>query len=179
MNIVQGNTVHNVALSVVMLVGLAGCDGTEQVDNSAETQESVEQSAGDQQPLGHVVEFDDFTVQANVVRAHVLPEAMTQRYGIEPESDLVLLNLVVLDNRQDQAAVPADLTVKHENLSGHGETIDMRAVEADGHVSYFGTVDASGQRNFEFIIEAQPEGADEPLHMTFNVQLEAFELDED
>lgn len=162
-----------------MIAVLAGCDRDEQtVDSSAENQAPVSESATDQRPLEHVSEFDGFTLRANVSRTDVLPDAMARRYGIEPESDLVLINLVVLENRPNRqpAPVSADVSVQHESLSGHREAIDMRAVEADGHVSYIGTLDASGQRTYQLHIEAQPEGTDEPLHMMFEVQLEAFDI---
>ena len=59
----------------------------------------------------------------------------------------------------------------YENLVGHEIEIDLRQVEANGDVSYIGTLDTSGQLVFRFVMEAQPEGADEPLQTEFEVQL--------
>jgi hypothetical protein len=182
MTTMQRNKIHCVALSIVMIaimVVLTGCDRPEQTDGLAEnqTQEPVGQPAVDQRPLEHVSEFDDFTLRANVSRTDVLPDDMARQYGIEPGPDLVLLNLVILEKRPDQQPVPvtAEVSVHHESLSGHHEAIDMRVVEADGHVSYIGTLDTSAQRFFQIIVEAQPAGTDEPLQMSFEVRLEAFD----
>lgn len=167
------------ALAMAMLAVLANCDRNEQTAAYSKNQASVGQPAGGQQPLGHSIDSDGFTLRANLSRTDDLPDAMAQKYGIEPESDLFLLNLVVLEQRPDQqpVSVAARVSAKHEGLSGHGQTIDMRVVEADGYVSYIGTLDASAQRAFEFHIEAQPAGTEHSLHMTFKVQLEAFEVE--
>ncbi len=183
MNSMQRKKVQSVAISiamVAMLIVLAGCEQTDQTFDSPENGASVDQSAGDQRPLEHMIDFNGFTLRANVSRTDVLPEAMARKYGIEPASDLFLLNLVILENRPDRQPDPvsAEVSAHHESLSGHAEAIDMREVETDGHVSYIGILDASAQRFFQLVIEAQPAGTDKPLHMTFEVQLEAFETDD-
>jgi hypothetical protein len=170
-----------VALSIVMLAMiavLAGCDRAEHATDSSGNRAPVGQSTGDQSPLGHVVEFDRFTLRANVGRTDILSDAMARRYGIEPAPDLVLLNVVILENRPDRqhASVSADVRAQHESLIGHAQAIEMRAIEADGHISYVGTLDASGERAFQLVIEAQPQGVDEPLRMNFEVLLDAFDV---
>jgi hypothetical protein len=92
---------------------------------------------------------------------------------------IVLRQCVVLENRPDPEVVPvsAEVSAQYESLIGHVEVIDMRAVEADGFVSYIGTLDASGQRFFRFVIEAQPAGTDQPLRMNFEVQLDALDIE--
>jgi hypothetical protein len=186
MNTMQRNKIQRVARPVTLSIGmiaviavLAGCERAERTVDSAENQAHVDQPAGDEQPLGQVTEFDDFTLRANVSRTKLLPEAMARQYGIEREPDLVLLTLVVLENRPDPEVVPvsAEVSAQYESLIGHVEVIDMRAVEADGFVSYIGTLDASGQRFFRFVIEAQPAGTDQPLRMNFEVQLDALDIE--
>lgn len=179
MKIMQRIKVLKVALCIAMIALMAGCDRAEQTAESDDDQASG-QSAGDQQPLSHVVEFDDFTLRANVSRTDLLPDTMARKYGIEPEPDHFMLNLVIMENRPDRqpVAVSGKVSAEHESLTGHGEVIDMRAVEADGHVSYIGTLDASSQRIFQLAIDVQPEGSDQPLHMNFEVQLQAFESGE-
>jgi hypothetical protein len=180
MNVMQRNKIQNMALSIAMIVMLAilsGCELPEQAGTSTESQVPVGQSDEGRQPLGHVIEFDGFTLRANVLRTDILPEAVARQYGIEPEPDVFLLNVVILENLPDRqpAPVPAEVSAQHKGLSGHGESIDMRAVEADGHVSYIGRLNASAQDHFQLIIDAQPAGTDEMLKMTFEVHLEAFE----
>ena len=123
------------------------------------------------------MDFDRFTLRANVGRADVLSDAAAREYGIEPEAGLILLNLVVLENGDNAQSTPveAQVRVQQESLSGHTSSVDMRAVESNGHVSYIGTMEASGERVLQLLIEALPEGADQPMRMNFEVRLEAFE----
>ena len=185
MNAMRRNTFQSVALPVrlsiplmAVIAVLAGCERAEQT-RPTESQAQVDHPVGDERPLGQVAEFDGFTLRANVTRTELLPDAMAQKYGIEAEPDLVLLNLVILENRPDRQPVPvsAELSVHHESLIGHEEVIEMRAVEADGYVSYIGTLDASSQRVFQLVIEAQPAGTDQPLEMDFEVQLDSLDIE--
>lgn len=177
MNTMQTNKIRSVALAIAMIAVLAGCDRDGQTVESAGNQASVDQTAGGEQPLGHVVEFDGYTLRANISRSTFLPEEMAQKYGIEPDDDVVLLNLVILENRPDLPPVPvaAEVSAQHETLIGHAETIEMRAIESDGYVSYIGMLDTSTERLFQIVIKAQPVGTDQPLQMDFEVRLEAFE----
>jgi hypothetical protein len=182
MNTMQRIRIHSVTLfiaTIAVMAVLAGCDRAEQIDDPADSQPQspAGQPADGQRPLEHVVEFDGYTLRANVSPTDVLPGDMAREYGIEPEPDLVLLNLVILKNQPDRQPTPVsgEVSAQHESLIGHVETIDMRAVETDGHVSYIGTLDASGQRLFQLVIEAQPAGIDQPLQMNFEVQLEAVD----
>ncbi|MFO7705107.1 MAG: DUF4426 domain-containing protein [Halopseudomonas sp.] len=174
MNRLQRNTFQGVALTAVLSIALlAGCDQAEQSVDSTETQAPVDQLQGDDRPLGHVAEFDDFTLRANVSPTERLPAAMAEQHGIEADPDLVMLNVVILEKRPDGRPVPVSAAVSahYESLVGQDTVIDMRAAEADGLVSYIGTLDSSAQRVFRFVIEVQPEGTDQPLQTDFEVQL--------
>lgn len=177
-------------LSFVLLAAfstLPGCQRTEETNSksgeqsavAADSQSAIAQPDGADLPLGDVAEFDGFTLRANLSPTEFLSDAMAQRYGIEAGPDLALLNLVVMQKRADQqpAAVSAEVSAQFETLIGHVEVIDMRKAEADGHVSYIGTLDTSSQRVFRFTIEAQPAEADEPLRMNFEVQLPTANTD--
>lgn len=199
MNIMQSNKIQSITLTIALMLVLAilaGCERDEETVDTTETQPPADQPAEGQRPeqpaqdqrraaqpaeehgpLEHTIESDGFTLRANIGRTEDLPETMARQYGIERGSDLVLLNVVVLDNQSEDQPVPvsADVSANVESLSGHAQTIDMQLVESDGHVSYIGTLDASSERSFQLHIEAQPEGAGQPLHMQFDVNLEAFE----
>jgi hypothetical protein len=181
MNSMRRNKVPGFALpgilAMALMAMLAGCERGEQTTRSAERQAQDNQPAADELPLGQVEEFDGFTLRANVSPTESLPEAMARQYGIESGPNLALLNLVILEARPDQqpVPVPAELNVQYESLIGHAQVIDMREAEADGYVSYIGTLDASTQRIFRIAIEAQPAGADEPLRMHFEVQLDTLQ----
>lgn len=170
----QRNTFHSAALTALLSIALlAGCDQTEQTVDSTENQAPVEPVQGDDRPLGHVAEFDNFTLRANVSPTERLPAAMAEQHGIEADPDRVMLNVVILEKRADgqPVPVPAAVSAHYESLVGQDTVIDMRAAEADGLVSYIGTLDASAQRIFRFVIEAQPEGTDQPLETNFDVEL--------
>ena len=192
MNTIQKSKTGNVALSIVMIAVmavLAGCERDEQTADQVDTAAPVTQSSesqrrtedqrqsNDQRPLEHAVEFDGFTLRTNVSRTDALPEAMARRYEIEPDANRVLLNVVIMENQPNQQAAPVagEVSARHETLSGHRENIDMRAIEVDGHVSYIGTLDASTQRMFQLVIEALPEGSEQPLEMDFEVRLDTLE----
>ena len=179
MNIRHRNRDLRVALPGMLCMALmAGCERTGQSTESAVGQPEGDQGAADERPLGQVTEFDGFTLRANLSRTEFLPDDMARKYGIDPALNLALLNLVILEKRPDQQSVtvPAEVKVQYENLVGHSEVIDMRAVEEDGYVSYIGTLDASTHRVYRLAIEAMPAGADEPLRMNFEVQLETLDI---
>jgi hypothetical protein len=193
MNTIQGNKLYSAARSAALPIALmfvvamlAGCERAEQSADSTETPAQVDQSTADatpsvdeavpqggERPLGDVAEFEDYTLRASVSPTELLPASMASQYGIETAPNLLLLNVVVLEKRPDQQPVPvsAELSAHYESLVGHKQDIDMRAVEADGLVSYIGTFDASAQHVFRFVIEAQPAGADQPLPLNFEVLL--------
>lgn len=177
MNTLQKNRIPSAALAAMLTLALvallAGCEGSEQTVDSTANQTNVDQPGEDEQPLGDVAEFDGFTLRANLSPTEHLPDEMAQLYGIEADPSLVMLNVVILEKRAEQQSIPvsAELSAHYESLTGHATDIDMRAVEANDSVSYIGTLDTSTQRVFQFVIEAQPEGTDQPLQMNFEVQL--------
>ncbi|WP_404417544.1 DUF4426 domain-containing protein [Marinospirillum sp.] len=177
MNTLQKNRVPGVALTTMLAMALvallAGCNGSEQTADSSDNQTNVDQSGGDEQPLGDVAEFDGFTLRANVSPTEYLSDAMAQQHGIEADPSLVMLNVVILEKRPEQrpVTVSGELSVFYESLTGRDTDIDMRSVKTNDGISYIGTLDTSEQRFFAFVIEAQPEGTDEPLQMNFEVQL--------
>lgn len=157
-----------------LIVAFSACNKLQQTVDSAKEPVNTGEPAEVDQPLGHVVEFNDFTLRANVSRASVLNDAMAQKYDIAVRPDLAVLNLVILKNnaKPAEATVQAQVSAKHENLLGHTEDITMKPIETDGYISYVGTIDASSQRVFQLIISAVPEGTEQPLQMNFDVQLD-------
>lgn len=177
MNINHTTCALRIMLSIVMfaiIAVLAGCERTEQTAITDGELEPVGQPAKEQKPLGQVMEFEGFTLRANVIRADFLSETMIEQYGIEPQPNLALLNLVILDNQSEQqpATVRAEVTAQQQNLLDHINVIEMRLVEADGYVSYIGTLEAGAQRIFQLTIKAQPADTDQLLEMNFEVRLD-------
>lgn len=177
MNNYINTTARMVTLPIAILAIVAvltGCDRAGQGVDAARENPSVGQPAGPDKPLGQVMEFDSFTLRANVSRADVLSDDMARQHRIEANPDLALLNLVIQDNQSDRqsATVEAAVTVQYQTLLGQIEVVEMRPVEADGYISYIGTLDASSQRIFKLTIKAQPNGTEKMLEMDFDVQLD-------
>lgn len=151
----------------------AGCTPADRATPASDGEVRLGQPVANEQPLGQVTEFDGFTLRANVSPSDFLPDTIASRYGIQTGPDLSVLNLVVLQTTQEGPSVPvrADVSAHYESLIGHATTVDMRAVEADGQVSYIGTFDTSGQRVFRFVIQVVPQGAEQALEVNFEVQL--------
>lgn len=171
MNTMQRNKYQSVALTAMLSIALiSGCEQAEQTVDLNENQAHVDQP---ERPLGHVAEFEGFTIRANVSPTEFLPDAMIRQHDIEAGPDIVQLNVVILEKRPDGqlVAVSAQLSAHYENDAGKVEVIDMRAVKANGLVSYMSTLDTSTQQVFRFFIEALPEGTDQPLKTNFEVKL--------
>lgn len=163
------------AIAILALIAvLVGCDSAKQSPDSGEDHAPVGQSDEAHEPLSQVVEFENFNLQVNVARTDFLDGETAERYDIDPAPDHAMLNLVILENHSDgePKTVSAAVTVQYQTRIGQIETIEMRSVEADGYISYIGTLDASSQRAFNLSIEVQPEGTDEPLHTDFEVELD-------
>lgn len=160
-------------LVLVLLAALVGCDGADQPAGPAETLTPVDPPDTDGQALKHVAEFDDFTFHLSATRADFLHDSLAQRYEVEADPDHAMLSLVIRKTTSGGQAetVMADVSAEYENLIGQLVTVEMRLIEADGYVSYIGTLDASEQSTYNLAIEAQPEGADEPFQMDFELDL--------
>lgn len=157
-----------------MIAVLAGCGQPEQIVDQAGQSAPVDTSSENQQPLGHVMEFDGYTLRANVIRTDDLDEIMAQQYGVATDPEHALLSLVILEKQPNQqpSTVWAEVTVRNISLVGRQESIEMRPIETLGDVSFAGILDASSQRIFKLDITAQPEGTDEQLQMEFEVRLD-------
>ena len=178
MNSMQKYTAPGITLTAILLVALvallASCEKSGQAAESSADRINIDQQDEREQPLGDVAEFEGFTIRANVIPTGHLPDAMAQKYGVEADPDLFLLNVLILENQPEQqqpVPVPGELSAYYEGLTGRSTDIDMREVRANDRVSYIGTLDTSTQRIFQIVIKAQTENADQPLHMSFEVQI--------
>ncbi len=177
MNTMQRKKFKSVGLTTILFASLtvlmAGCDEAEQTADSTENQSQINQLKENELLLGHVAEFDNFTLRANVSPTEFLPDTMLQEHGIEARQNLIQLNVVILEKLKDHRLVPVSAKLKayYENQVGNIRDIDMRVFKVNDSISYMGMLDVSVQHIFRFFIEAQPEGIDEPLEMNFKVKL--------
>ena len=124
------------------------------------------------QPQVHVVKFGAYTLRANAIQCNVLPTSMARQHGIECATDRGVLNLAILERKPDgrDVTVPAEVSVRQENLLGQSEAIKMRAIEENGSVSYLGTFGFASRRNFRFAISARPVASDKALTIKFEAR---------
>jgi len=123
-------------------------------------------------PPVHVSEFGRYTLRANVVRSEVLSASTAKRHGIERASDRAVLNLVILERQgKRQVTLPARVTASTHNLIGQSEAIEMRAIKANGRVSYVGTFGFAPLRNFRITMTQLPVGTNEQLEIEFEDRL--------
>lgn len=162
---------------VALLAVVVGCNPAgppgDATDHEPDLPTPDQGMAAGQGPLQQIADFDRFTLQASVGRASMLSDDMAQRYDLEKQDGMIMINLVILEDQQGRQPVPvaAEVRVQRESLSGHVETVDMRAAEANGFVSYIGTLDPGSQRLLTLIVEVMPEGTDEWLAMRFESEL--------
>lgn len=179
MDIVKNTRYSSVALAALLSTALlAGCDQTEQPEPGEQNANITENQAdmdlqGQERPLGHVEEFDDYSLLGSLTPTDRLPASMLQEHNIEAGAERLLFNASVYEKLPDGQLEPvaADVKVVYENLVGHEVEVDLRRTVANGDVSYIGTLDSSGQLVFRFAMEALPEGSNEPLQTEFEVQL--------
>lgn len=156
-----------IAFLGLLISTMSGCDRGEEAKVTSAEAEKVDPAL----PQGKVAKFDQYTLRVNAVPSNTLPEASVEQYEIEPASDIGLLNVVVLERQADGKDQPvrAEVSARHEDLTGLTEMIEIRSVEADGYVSYVGTFALEPQDHFQFTVEAKPEGSEK----TYTVELDA------
>jgi hypothetical protein len=116
----------------------------------------------------HVVEGGAYTLRANAVHSDELPSSTASQHGIERAADRGVLNVVVLERRDGrQRPVRAQVHAARFNLLGQEEPIEMRAVEANGRVSYLGSFGFGPLRNMLFRVTATPAGSSDALTVEF------------
>lgn len=126
--------------------------------------------SGRASPAMHVSEFGRYTLHANAISSEFLPATTAKQHGIDQASDRGILNLVILERQgKRQVTVRAKVTASKVNQLGQREEIEMRAIEANGRVSYLGTFGFAPLHNFRFTITVLPAGAGagEPLKIEF------------
>jgi hypothetical protein len=162
-------------LLVLALGGLAGLSLTACGDRSATSAEgSGIEAASVDSSRGHVVEMDDYTLQANVIPSTFLSDEIAQRYSLERSDDRGMVNLVVTRGgvlAQGAPSVHAEVSVDLSNLIGQTQVVEMNEIVANKEISYIGFFDAApDQEVFRFAIRAAPEASDTVLTMEFEDQ---------
>ena len=84
-----------------------------------------------------------------------------------------MLNITVLKNVADQPGIPviARVTASGTNLTGQRREIDIREIQdKEGAIYYIGELPVHNLETYNFLLEVRPEGASDPLVITFQQQ---------
>ncbi|HEX5737776.1 MAG TPA: DUF4426 domain-containing protein [Hydrogenophaga sp.] len=125
----------------------------------------------------HVVQEGTFTLRSSVVNSETLPEETAQRHGITPGPHTAVLNVVVLkDIDGEQWPVAANVSVTRTTLAGVQRDIELRAVEAQGRVSYLGSFDFVPREVLDFAITARIDPASPVLRLNYRERMNPTQL---
>lgn len=137
-------------LSALLLTGLLA------LSLSAEAQQSQD--------------FGDYVVHYNTLNTNLIPPQVAQGYGIKRSSSRVLLNVTILKKVMDTPGTPVNARVvaSATNLTGQRRDIEIREIkDTEGAIYYLGEFPVHNMETFNFVVEATPQGEEEPLTVKF------------
>ena len=124
-------------------------------------------------PAQQSVDFDEYVVHYNALLSNLIPPEMAQAYGIQRSSNQAVLNITVLRKEENAIATPvhADVSASAVNLSGQRRTIKMREIsDLSGAVYYIGDLRVYNMESFDFTVNVEIEGLEEPAIVQFSQQ---------
>jgi hypothetical protein len=107
----------------------------------------------------HVVYFSAFTTD------QLSPE-IASTYHIVRSRKRAMLNISVIAE-DDNASVPAVVTVKTVNLTGQLKNITMRRINEQEAIYYIGETPVANRETLVFDVSVAPEGVDKPADFRF------------
>lgn len=115
-------------------------------------------------------DFGEYVVHYNALNTNLIPPQVAQGYGIKRSSSRVLLNVTILKKVMDTPGTPvkARVVASATNLTGQRRDIEIREInDAEGAIYYLGELPVNNLETFNFVVEATPNGEDEPLTVKF------------
>jgi hypothetical protein len=115
-------------------------------------------------------DFGDYVVHYNALNTNFIPPQVAKGYGIQRSSSRVLLNITILKKVMNNPGSPvqANVTASATNLTGQRRDIEIREIkDPEGAIYYLGEFPVHNMETFNFVVEATPAGADEPLMVKF------------
>lgn len=121
----------------------------------------------------HVLQAGRYTLRASAMPSARLAASTARDHGIERAPELAVLNVVVLERRDDGAkvTVPALVNARKENLLGQSEAEPMFEVKENGRISDVGEFGFAPLRKLHFVLEVLPAGSDDGLRTDFEDRL--------
>lgn len=143
-----------IALASLGLVAGCGDPGENAKAPTAEPADVSMKDIGD-----HVVYFSAFTTDQ-------LPPEIASLYNIVRSKQRAMLNVSVIAE-EDNAPVPATVSVKTVNLTGQLKNITMRRINEEEAIYYIGETVVANRETLIFDVSVTPEGVDRPSDFRF------------
>ena len=118
-------------------------------------------------------DFGHFVVHYNALNTNLIPPQVAKGYGIKRSSSRALLNITVLKKVMDTPGTPVKAKVQASgtNLTGQRREIEIREVtDAEGAIYYIGELPVHNMETYNFTIEVDIPGEDEPAVVKFRQQ---------
>ena len=118
-------------------------------------------------------DFGDYVVHYNALNTNFILPQVAQGYGIKRSSSRALLNITILKKVMDNPGTPVNavVTASGTNLTGQRREIEIREIkDAEGAIYYIGEFPVHNLETYNFTVEVQAEGEDEPLVVKFRQQ---------
>jgi hypothetical protein len=118
-------------------------------------------------------DFGDYVVHYNALNTNFILPQVAQGYGIKRSSSRALLNITLLKKVMDNPGTPVNavVTASGTNLTGQRREIEIREIkDAEGAIYYIGEFPVHNLETYNFTVEVQAEGEDEPLVVKFRQQ---------
>lgn len=118
-------------------------------------------------------DFGHFVVHYNTLNTNLIPPQVAKGYGIKRSSNRALLNITVLKKVMDTPGTPVKAEVKASaiNLTGQRRDIEIREVaDSEGAIYYIGELPVHNMETYNFTVEVDIPGEDEPAVVKFRQQ---------
>ncbi|QOY94120.1 DUF4426 domain-containing protein [Massilia sp. UMI-21] len=116
----------------------------------------------------HEVTSGAYTLRASTVASNMLAPGTAREHGIERAPTRGVLNVTLMKDRQ---TVAAEVEVSARSLTGKSRPVTLAPTTVNGYVSYTGAYDFVHGEVLDFTIQATPQGAGEPLILTFRERM--------
>jgi len=117
-------------------------------------------------------QFGNYTVYYNAFTSDTLQPSMARAYNITRSKNRGLLSVSILKKSLSPLGTPVRAKVKASatNLTGQLKNIVIREVKDGDSVYYLSEFHVSHKEVLDFVLDIQPQGADEPFTVKFRQQ---------
>lgn len=118
-------------------------------------------------------DFGQYVVHYNALNTNLIPPQVAQSYNIKRSPSRALLNITVLKKMMDTPGTPvkAGVSASGTNLTGQRRDIEIRQIsDPEAAIYYIGELPVHNMETYNFIIEVEVEGEDEPMVVKFRQQ---------